>query len=390
MFFRIFVHKPFSAFIENPLNDIKEPYLLLKGFIITNNKDPFQDFALYDDGTRSKVEIFSSDRYDVKRNFRFQNSIAFVSPPTIIDDRSELRYRLTFKIGNRSYEYPLSFKNSGNVETFRKMKFEKLKKIAEILECPKTKSTDLQFENEKILVSGKDLGYRYNALKYDFLPEEIAGSIDAAPPENISQMDYFDSQNALASKLREGLVLDHGCGLKVNYHPSVVYYDIADYPTTDVRGTAEELPFQDGVFDAVISHAVFEHVRDPFKCAREIIRVMKPDGILQIAVAFLQPLHGYPNHYYNMTLPGLLNLFGEKIDVSGIEIGHPFYALSWIINSYLKGLPQSEQRKFLNSRIRDFELEDEIMNRSFAGKVSESTKKELATWVTINARKVQH
>ncbi len=269
-----------------------------------------------------------------------------------------------------------------------KMKSEKLKRIAEILQCPATKSTALQFENGKVLVSGKDLGYIYDALKYDFLSTQVKGAIDSAPPENISQMDYFDYQNALASKLREGLVLDHGCGLKVNYHPSVIYYDIVDYPTTDVRGMAEALPFRDGVFDAVISHAVFEHVRDPFQCAKEIIRVMKPDGILQIAVAFLQPLHGYPNHYYNMTLPGLLNLFGERIQVSSVDMGHPFYALSWIINSYMKGLSGSERRKFLNSRIRDFEHEDEIMNRSFAGKVSDSTKNELATWVTITAKKV--
>jgi ubiquinone/menaquinone biosynthesis C-methylase UbiE len=81
--------------------------------------------------------------------------------------------------------------------------------------------------------------------------------------------------------------------------------------STDVLGVAEELPFVDNAFDAVISVAVLEHVRDPFSAAKEITRVLKPGGKLFGYVPFLQPFHGYPNHYYNMTRVDLANLFRD-------------------------------------------------------------------------------
>ena len=86
---------------------------------------------------------------------------------------------------------------------------------------------------------------------------------------------------------------------------NVVNYEIVDYDTTDVIGLGDTLPFNDCVFDAVISIAVLEHVRYPFACAAEIVRVLKRGGELECSVPFLQPLHGYPHHYYNMTSQGL-------------------------------------------------------------------------------------
>jgi SAM-dependent methyltransferase len=102
-------------------------------------------------------------------------------------------------------------------------------------------------------------------------------------------------------------------GLRDIYYDNVVNYEIVDYDTTDVIGPGERLPFRDGVFDAVISIAVLEHVRDPFACAAEIVRVLKPGGELVCSVPFLQPLHGYPHHYYNMTPQGLRALFERSL-----------------------------------------------------------------------------
>jgi SAM-dependent methyltransferase len=129
----------------------------------------------------------------------------------------------------------------------------------------------------------------------------------------------------------------------------VINLEICDLPTTDVMGVGEHLPFRDHSFDAVFSLAVLEHVRDPFACAREIARVLKPGGVLYAAVPFLQPFHGYPDHYYNMTSHGLRNLFAQhlRIDELGVPAsGKPFWALNWILRSYVNGLPADVAQRF--------------------------------------------
>jgi SAM-dependent methyltransferase len=42
------------------------------------------------------------------------------------------------------------------------------------------------------------------------------------------------------------------------------------------------LPFQDGHFDAVFAHALFEHLREPVRALREIRRVLRPSGLVGI------------------------------------------------------------------------------------------------------------
>jgi len=47
-----------------------------------------------------------------------------------------------------------------------------------------------------------------------------------------------------------------------------------------VVGTVEQLPFEAGSFDAVVCSYVIEHVRKPMAAAREICRVLRPNGVL--------------------------------------------------------------------------------------------------------------
>lgn len=76
-------------------------------------------------------------------------------------------------------------------------------------------------------------------------------------------------------------------------------------------GVGEVLPFKNNSFDALISLAVLEHVKDPWRCVSEILRELKPGGEIICCVSFLQPFHGYPHYYYNMTAQGLKNIFDE-------------------------------------------------------------------------------
>ena len=101
------------------------------------------------------------------------------------------------------------------------------------------------------------------------------------------------------------------------------------------------MPFVDNAFNAVLSIAVLEHVKDPFLCAREIARVLKPGGDLMCCVPFLQPLHGYPHHYYNMTHQGLKNLFEDLLKIDRLDVYEnilPIASLTWIVRSWADGL----------------------------------------------------
>jgi ubiquinone/menaquinone biosynthesis C-methylase UbiE len=40
------------------------------------------------------------------------------------------------------------------------------------------------------------------------------------------------------------------------------------------------LPFADGYFDAVFGHALFEHLAEPVRAARELRRVLRPGGVI--------------------------------------------------------------------------------------------------------------
>ena len=122
----------------------------------------------------------------------------------------------------------------------------------------------------------------------------------------------------------KGPVLDFGAGIKrdEDLRGHVVNLEAVHLRHVDVVSTHRTLPFRSEVFDAAISQAVFEHLADPFLAARELFRVLRPGGVVVIDTAFLQPFHGDPDHYFNMTRPGLREIMsGFEIEECGI---HPY------------------------------------------------------------------
>ncbi len=114
-----------------------------------------------------------------------------------------------------------------------------------------------------------------------------------------------------------GAILELGAGLDLHDAPNLIRSDAFVYATEhlDVVADAHGLPFAVASFDFVFSLAVFEHLHSPWLAAQEIARVLRPGGRCYTLAAFQQPLHGYPDHYFNATESGLRRLFSDDFDV---------------------------------------------------------------------------
>jgi SAM-dependent methyltransferase len=231
---------------------------------------------------------------------------------------------------------------------------EKLQRLEPLLQCPQCRG-ELNFEPTKVTCKSCGVDFERNG-RFDFLSQATRDDYQLGHTDAVSENAYDGEIVNIINRHHRGWVLDCGAGRRDRYYDNVINFEIVDYDSTDVMGLAERLPFKNAVFDAVLSCAVLEHVRDPFACAREILRVLKPGGTLYCQVPFLQPFHGYPEHYYNMTSQGLRNLFGDAIEISHLaplNFGQPVAALSWILGAYSAGLPESTRQSFLDMSVRD-------------------------------------
>lgn len=237
----------------------------------------------------------------------------------------------------------------------------------------------------------RDLPHIETPLFFDFLTDDLRAQFAIVDDGPVSSNDYDADALQLFSRHANGLVLDMGAGHRRVYLENVVNFEIAPFRSTDVRGVAESLPFVDGAFDAVISIAVLEHVRDPFRAAAEMVRVLKPGGELICCVPFLQPLHGYPHHYYNMTHQGLRNLFEGPLAVDRITVPDstsPIWSLTWILRNWADGLSDSARDEFLSLRVADL-LGPPLsyMERPWVRQLSSDKNLELASACVLHGRK---
>jgi ubiquinone/menaquinone biosynthesis C-methylase UbiE/uncharacterized protein YbaR (Trm112 family) len=109
----------------------------------------------------------------------------------------------------------------------------------------------------------------------------------------------------------EGYSLNLGADATERRLERCVEVDSCIFHNTTVVADAHKLPFRDDMFDAVVSFNTFEHLPNPVKAARELLRVLKPGGKLRVQTAFLQPLHREPDHFYNATEFGARHWFAD-------------------------------------------------------------------------------
>lgn len=77
-------------------------------------------------------------------------------------------------------------------------------------------------------------------------------------------------------------VLNFGCGKTVYKAPNVTNLDVHPHDGVNVVCTTNKLPFNDNTFDMVIANHVLEHVPNWFESFKEIARVVKPGGVVEV------------------------------------------------------------------------------------------------------------
>jgi SAM-dependent methyltransferase len=73
----------------------------------------------------------------------------------------------------------------------------------------------------------------------------------------------------------------------------------------DICGDGLAMPFRANVFDTVLCNQVLEHVPEPRLLVSEIVRVLKPSGILLLTAPQTWGLHREPDDFYRYTKYGL-------------------------------------------------------------------------------------
>ena len=78
-----------------------------------------------------------------------------------------------------------------------------------------------------------------------------------------------------------------------------------------IAAVGEELPFDDGAFEVVLSDNVVDHAADPEGIIGELVRVLKPGGIMYFTVNTHHPVYQCIS-----TLHGLWNSFGIRFEIT--------------------------------------------------------------------------
>lgn len=225
----------------------------------------------------------------------------------------------------------------------------------------------------------------------DYLPDWLRVSLEIPEFPPVAENDYAAEIVAEIRANPDHLFLDVGAGFRHVYYENVVNAEIWAAPSTDVICIGEDLPFADAQFDHVFCLAVLEHTKRPWVAVEEILRVLKPGGLVRIDWPFLQPVHGYPHHYFNATSKGTISQFEETCDILSAEIRpwqHPIFSLAWMLDEWRAGLTGETRKAFEAMRVADFGTNREILLRQpFCQELSPATQDVISAGTTLIARK---
>ncbi len=184
----------------------------------------------------------------------------------------------------------------------------------------------------------RSLGARFKAFMSARLPDLSYSSTDLPIAEALAQIVKVYGNQAR--------ILVIGAGeqaLKLPGNVQVLYTDVAIGGLTHLVCDAHDLPFADGLFDAVIANAVLEHVADPYRCVDEVHRVLGPGGFVYAVTPFMQQVHMGPYDFTRFTHLGHRRLFRRfSEERSGVANG-PAMVLAWSFDRFLAAFAEGKR-----------------------------------------------
>ena len=153
------------------------------------------------------------------------------------------------------------------------------------------------------------------------------------------------------------LYLDVGCGRRTRVEPNCLYLEVYPSLSADiVMEPACRYPIASESLDGIGCFAVLEHVERPWEAAAEFRRMLKPGGKIFIDWPFLQPVHGYPSHYYNATREGLRRMFEHGFDIETIDTfanQTPDHAFHWMLSELAREMEPAARGRLLAMNVGD-------------------------------------
>lgn len=150
------------------------------------------------------------------------------------------------------------------------------------------------------------------------------------------------SVNITAKKFVKGLkrnlkIINLGSGTKM-LRDDVINVDFQPMLGVDIIADARALPFKNNSLDVVICDYILEHTDDTRGIIKEIVRVLKPGGLLYLRIPFMMAFHSAPDDFYRWTKPGLGKLVGDFEPIEMKVACGPSSAFVWIASEWLATL----------------------------------------------------
>lgn len=172
----------------------------------------------------------------------------------------------------------------------------------------------------------------------EYFREDMSEHLAIHLTSNLDWYRYEQLVSRLAEKIpKNAVVLDVGCGTgaqatmlsvlredltiyatDIDYHNS--WQNLGKFKIKFSKGNAEFMNFRDGIFDAVISFGLLEHLKYPEKFLKEVRRVLKKNGLFFIFNLpnkyafneFLADCMGISPHPVRYTIPEITDMLTER------------------------------------------------------------------------------